>query len=260
MSNLEEVLQYCKDIKNKKILSCKWVKKSVDKFLNELQRQKDEDFPYFFDEEYFDKVVAFAELLYIPDLDKKLELMPWMKYIYANIWGWKYKTNPDKRRIRMAYAEVARKNSKTTSFLFPFILWDFATSPAAESYFISSTDKLAEKSFEEIKQIIRNTKGMENIDCYSSAITFGSKRIAFYGADAMNYDSVKPSLAIIDEYWCFNNNRPVTGMKYGQRARPNGLTCIISSAGTNISGPCYAQRQLTENILKGVTEQDDFLE
>lgn len=109
MSNLEEVLQYCKDIKNKKILSCKWVKKSVDKFLNELQRQKDEDFPYFFDEEYFDKVVAFAELLYIPDLDKKLELMPWMKYIYANIWGWKYKTNPDKRRIRMAYAEVARK-------------------------------------------------------------------------------------------------------------------------------------------------------
>lgn len=134
----------------------------------------------------------------------------------------------------------------------------FATSNAAESYFISSTEKLAAKSFEEIRQVIKNTKGMEKVECYSSAILFGSKRISFYGADSLNYDSVKPSLAVIDEYWCYPNNKPVTGMKYGQRARKNGLTCIITSAGTNISGPCYAQRELTENILKGVTEQDDF--
>lgn len=258
MTNLEEVFQYCKDIKNKKIPSNTWTKKAVNKFLVEYQKQNDDDFSYFFDEAAFDKVVSFAELLYIPDLEKTLKLLPYMKFIYANIWGWKYKSNPDKRRIRMAYIEIARKNSKTTSFLFPFILYDFATTPAAESYFISSTEKLADKSFEEITQIIKNTKGMEKIDCYSSAITFNSKRIGFYGADAMNYDSVKPSLAVIDEYWCYPNNKPVTGMKYGMRARPNGLVCIITSAGTNISGPCYAQRQLTENILKGVTEQDDF--
>lgn len=256
--NLEQVFKYCRDIKNKKIISNKWVKKSVEKFLTEYKKQEDEDFPYFFDEGAFDKAVSFAELLYIPDLEKTLELLPYMKFIYANIWGWKYKSDPNKRRIRMAYIEIARKNSKTTSFLFPFILYDFATTPAAESYFISSTDKLAEKSFDELKQIIKNTKGMENIDCYSSAITFGSKRISFYGAESLNYDSVKPSLAVIDEYWCYPNNKPVTGMKYGMRARQNGLVCIITSAGTNISGPCYAQRQLTENILKGVTEQDDF--
>ena len=112
--NLEQVFKYCRDIKNKKIISNKWVKKAVEKFLTEYKKQEDEDFQYFFDEGAFDKAVSFAELLYIPDLEKTLELLPYMKFIYANIWGWKYKSDPNKRRIRMAYIEIARKNSKTT--------------------------------------------------------------------------------------------------------------------------------------------------
>lgn len=258
MTNIEIAIKYCKDVQNRKIVACKWVKLTTKKFLEEYSKKDDDDFPYYFNTKTLDQLVSFAQHLFIPDLNKTLELMPWMIFIYAAVWGWYWKSQPDKRRIRMCYIEVARKNSKTTSFLFPWLLYDFATSNAAESYFISSTDKLAEKSFDEITQIIRNTKGMEKIDCYSSAITYNAKRIGFYGADAMNYDSVKPSIAIIDEYWCYRDNRPVTGMKYGMRARLNGLVCIITSAGTNIAGPCYARRQLTENILKGATEQDDF--
>lgn len=40
MTNFEEVLQYCKDIKNKKIVSNKWTKKAVEKFLSELKNRK----------------------------------------------------------------------------------------------------------------------------------------------------------------------------------------------------------------------------
>ena len=178
--NYKEIIQYCNDIKSNKILSGEYTKKAVKRFLDDMKKSKEEGYPYFFDEKAFNDVIEFAQSLIIPDINKPLQLLPFQKFIYANIWAWKYKDNPERRRFRTAYIEIARKNSKTTSFLFPFILYDFLSTNAAESYFVSATRDQSLKSFTELSEIIKQTPELKDaINCYSGAITFNLSRLSF---------------------------------------------------------------------------------
>ena len=131
-SHKDEVLSYCKVV-----LSCVYTKKAVKRFLSDVKRKDDESFLYDFVPEQADKVINFAETLFIPDMNKRLELLSWHKFVYYNLFGFYLKADKTKRRFRQAYVEVARKNSKTTSLLFPIILYDFMYAPAAESFFVS---------------------------------------------------------------------------------------------------------------------------
>jgi phage terminase large subunit-like protein len=105
-NHLKEVIKYCNDIIRGKILSGVYTKKAVKRFLSDLKRQNDEDFLYEFNEDKFIEVVEFAESLIIPDIDtadKKLKLLPWMKFIYANLYGFIFKIEPERRRFRSGY-------------------------------------------------------------------------------------------------------------------------------------------------------------
>ena len=161
-----EVEKYCSDILKGNIKSGTYTKKAVQRFISDLKRQKEESFDYTFHPERADEVIDFAESLDIPDIegdDKKLKLLPWMKFTYYNIWGWRHKLDESKRRFRAAYIEVARKNSKTTSILFPFILWDFLETDAAESYFVSKDGLQASKAYKELLYIIKSNKDLKSV-------------------------------------------------------------------------------------------------
>ena len=143
-THLKEAMTYCTGIDRGKILSGIYAKKAVKRFIGELEKQSCQSWPYQFVPKKAEEVIEFAESLTIPDIeteDKKLQLLPWMKFVYYNLFGWYYKDEPDRRRFRSGYIEVARKNSKTTSLLFPIILYDFLNTEAAESYFVTKDEE-----------------------------------------------------------------------------------------------------------------------
>jgi phage terminase large subunit-like protein len=258
----KEVKKYCNDIIKNKILSGMYTKKSVKRFLSDLERQKDEDFLYEFKPELADEAIEFAETLTIPDInteDKKLKLLPWMQFIYYNLYGWVYKSEPERRRFRSGYIEVARKNSKTTSLLFPIILYDFLTTDSAESYFVSKDEKQSYKCFNELKHIIKADKDLNKaINETVSAITYQHSRIAFFSSESGGIDSYKNSCSVIDEYHDYDNDKVVTAFRYGGRARKNNLTLIITSAGLNLSGPCYAENEKAKKVLNNILTDDTY--
>ena len=164
MDNQKEILAYCHDIINGKILSGTYCKKAVKRFLTDLKRSETEEgYPYFMDWQAANDVIDFAECLHIPDINANLKLFPFQKFLYANVWGWKFKDNKERRRFRTCFIEIARKNSKTTSLLFPFILYDALTTNAAESYFVSATGEQAEKSFAELSNLIKETADLKDL-------------------------------------------------------------------------------------------------
>lgn len=257
--NYKEIIQYCNDIKSNKILSGEYTKKAVKRFLDDMKKSKEEGYPYFFDEKAFNDVIEFAQSLIIPDINKPLQLLSFQKFIYANIWAWKYKDNPERRRFRTAYIEIARKNSKTTSFLFPFILYDFLSTNAAESYFVSATRDQSLKSFTELSEIIKQTPELKDaINCYSGAITFNLSRISFFSSETTALDSYKNSFSVVDEFHNYDNDKVITAFRYGSRARLNGTVCIITSAGNDISKPCYAENRKAKSILNGTLTDDSY--
>lgn len=260
MDNKKEILDYCKDITKGKILSGMYCKKAIKRFLSDLKRSETEEgYPYFMDWEAANDVINFAECLNIPDINGKLKLFPFQKFLYANVWGWKYKDNKERRRFRTCFIEIARKNSKTTSLLFPFILYDALTTNAAESYFVSATGEQAGKSFAELTNLINETPDLKAImKCYSGAITYNNSRITFFSSESKGKDSYKNSFSVIDEFHSYDNDKVVTAFRYGSRARLNGTVCIITSAGKDTNSPCYNEVLKTRNVLDGALNDDSY--
>jgi phage terminase large subunit-like protein len=255
----KDVTQYCDDIKSGKIQSGQYTKKAIKRFLSDIKCVKDEGFLYELIPQKADEIIDFAENLYIPDINRKLELLPWMKFIYYNLFGWVHKLDNNRRRFRSGYIEVARKNSKTTSILFPIILYDFLTTNAAESYFVSADEKLSYKTFQEILSIIREDKELSKIiNDTISAITYENNRIMFFSAESKATDGYKPSCTVIDEFHNFDRDKVVSSFILGGRARPNNLVLIITSAGLNLSGPCYAENEKAKKLLNGVLTDETY--
>jgi phage terminase large subunit-like protein len=261
-NHYKELEIYCDNIIKNKILSGIYTKKAVKRFLTDLKSQKDDGFPFLFIPERAEEVINFAESLIVSDIDtkdKKLKLLPWHKFIYYNLFGWYYKDDNTRRRFRFGYVEVGRKNSKTTSLLFPIILYDFLTTPAAESYLASKDGIHAEKTFKEIKRIVKSDSRLkEKISETISALTYKDSRIAFFSSESVSTDGYKNSISVIDEFHSFDSDKIITSFRYGTRTRKNGLLLIITSAGLDISGPCYAENEKAKKILNGILTDETY--
>ena len=68
-------------------------------------------------------------------------------------------------------------------------------------------------------------------------------------------DGASPSCAIVDEYHEHKTDELYETMKTGMGARSQPLMLVITTAGSDISGPCFLH-QRTGKILDGVIEND----
>jgi phage terminase large subunit-like protein len=258
----KDVYDYCNDILSGTILSGLYTKKAIERFIREYTKQQEGNYEYIFIPKLANEVINFAESLFIPDIDKKLQLLPWHKFIYYNLYGWVHKNDTSKKRFRSGYVECARKNSKTSSLLFPIILWDFRQTKAAESFFVSKSEKQVQKTFQEMKMILQETFNIDKrkIVMTESGIRKDDSFIKFFSSGSRDIDQYKNSCSVIDEYHDFDNKgeKIVTSFRYGSRARKNSLLFIITSAGTDIAGPCYAECEKAKKLLNCVINDDTY--
>jgi phage terminase large subunit-like protein len=71
-------------------------------------------------------------------------------------------------------------------------------------------------------------------------------------------DGSSPHAAIVDEYHEHDSDHMVDTMKTGMGAREQPLLSIITTAGSNMGGPCYEKRRDVIRILEG-QEQDETI-
>lgn len=265
MRNYKQIAeQYVADITSGKIAAGVYTKKAIQRFKNDLKRSQDADFLYFMDWDAVEIVCSFAESLKPSDLNgKTIQLLPWQIFCFANLEGWRFKAEPDRKRFRMAYIEVNRKNGKTTGILLPLILFNFIKYKASESYIVSSRDDLAEKTFKEIRDIVQADENLEELlDCRSLAITFKDinekSRLGFFCDGGKDADGFRPRFFCLDEYHAFQNDKMLSSMQYGMRSKKDAQGVMITTADTDINRPCYEQNLKSKRILNGTQMQDDF--
>ena len=249
------VLNYCKDIKQEKIKSCVYIKLAIKRFESMLKKAPA---GYIANWGKLTEVINFAESLFIPDINKNLCLLPWQVFAYAGIYLFTKKENDNAFLTQIAYIEVARKNSKTTSILFPAILYNFLATENAESYFFSGDEKQAKKTFEEITQIVKQSKELNSVcKCWSSSIVFKNSRISFFTSGTKKIDSYKNSFAVLDEYHEYLTDKPLQASLQGMRARKQGgQVLIITTAGLNVTLPCYYESMEAKSMLQGINKND----
>ena len=123
---LEKAKQYARDCISGKEITTFEVKKQCEWFLEDLEKQNNEYYPYFFDTDFLItvegilKLLNFARGLHVQGKSIYEGLQNFQCFFLANIFGWRYKTDKKKYRYREVDLFIPRKNAK--SFLAGLII------------------------------------------------------------------------------------------------------------------------------------------
>lgn len=104
--------QYCFNVLDGKIVAGYNIQLACFRHLRDLQRQGDEDFPYVYSIEAFNRFLKFLSLVpNVDDLSQKLEPMDWQYFIFAQLFAW-YDSD-DVPRFSNIIISIARSQGKT---------------------------------------------------------------------------------------------------------------------------------------------------
>lgn len=265
--------QYARDVVDGRILACRWVRLACQRHLADIERDA-EAWRYTWNPELespdgkpyrpADRACMFIELL--PHIKgdwaaraERILLQPWQVFIVASIFGW-IDRNTKRRRFRIADLFVPRKNAKSTmaAGIGLYMLaadWEFG----AEVYSGATTEKQAGEVFKPARLMAERTPDFRQrfgVSVRASQISIDENNSKFEPIIGKPGDGASPSCAVIDEYHEHATEDLYDTMRTGMGARSQPLTLIITTAGDDVSGPCYAHQEDLQNVLLGLIEDD----
>ena len=265
--------QYARDVVAGRIVACKWVRLACQRHLDDLQRSLD-GWRYAWNpqlvtaegKEYrpADRACMFIELL--PHIKgdwaarhERIRLGPWQVFVIASIFGW-VDGETKKRRFRVADLFVPRKNAKSTlaSGIGLYLLTadgEFG----AEVYSGATSEDQAGEVFNPAKLMARRTPELcarFGVVVRESNISVPDTNSKFEPVIGQPGDGASPSCAIVDEYHEHPTEALYDTMRTGMGARSQPLMLVITTAGDDIAGPCYAHQEELQQILEGALEDE----
>ena len=240
---------------------------AVERQLRDLQCQRTDDFPYYWDEdEAIRRCNFYAHLRHCKGefAGRPIILEGWQAFIVAVIFGWKRCDNGYRRFIR-ADVETARKNGKTTlaSGVGIEMMSQVENEPGAEVYAAAVDRNQAKLCWDGAKQIIQSSTALSEIfKCYQFSIVDMRMASSFkpLSKDTQNKDGLNPSCGICDERHAWKNNDIYELLRTGMGSRRQPLLFSITTAGLDKSLPYFDDLQRMKAILDGqVCDEQQFV-
>ena len=263
------VKDYAEKVINGEILAGKKVILAAKRFIDDLARQEDDDFEYYFDNERANKVIGFMEILPDPKTMQAYPLADFQRFIIGNMYGWWRKDDNSKRRFRKGMLSMARKNGKSILIsgvaLYEFLL---GNSPAfSRQIFCTANDKKqANIVFTMIKKRLNSLRSRDgdtkrgtkvvrdeirNLDDYSY--------VRALSKDTGTVDGFEPHIGILDEYAASKTTEMMELLESGQALLDNSMIMIISTAGFDLNAPMHTvEYPYATKVLKGDIVDDTY--
>lgn len=255
---------YAEGVADDPARASKWVRLAARRYLDDLARETDDAFAFRFDALRAFRACAFVESL--PHVKggwaarrERLRLAPWQIWITCALFGWVRK-DTGRRRYRRALILVPRKNGKS-AWAAALGLYMLAGDGehGAEVYAGATSEKQALEVFRPAGMMAKKTPRLLDrfgLEVNAKAIVSVETGSRFEPVIGKPGDGASPSCAIIDEYHEHEDDTLVETMRTGQGARDEPLLLMISTAGDNIGGPCYAAMKDAESMLDGAARDD----
>lgn len=268
MTPTESAIDYARRVVAGEVPAGKYVRLACKRFLADLKRKR---WPYEYRPELADRAVRFMEKM--PHVKgrwaakkERLELQPWARFIECNLFGW-VSRETGLRRFRESYEEIPRKNGKSTRVAARGIYLFAADGEAgAEVYSGATTEKQALEVFRPAWQMVQRMDGLRRRFGIEQAGNPKNPGPMYVLEDMSRFETLigkpgdgsSPHAAIVDEYHEHDTDHMVDAMQTGMGAREQPLLSIITTAGSNLGGPCYEKRRDVIRILEG-TEKDETI-
>lgn len=256
--------RYARDVVSGKIDACEFVRSACKRHLDDLARESDRSFHYKFDKEKADSTCFFIERQrHVKGIwaGKEIVLEPWQQFIICCLFGWVRKRD-GLRRFRQAYVEVPRKNAKsTTAAAIGHKMFAADFEAGAEVYSGATTEKQAWEVFRPARLMAKQNGPYR--ECFGIEVNAKSLVVVGNGSRFEPIvgnpgDGASPHLAIHDEFHEHKTSEQSDAMGTGMGARTQPLQLWITTAGTNLSGPCYQKRSHVVNVLAGNAIDDEL--
>lgn len=257
---------YARDVIDGKIPACKWVLAACKRHFADKQKSAGKTYKYRFDRAKAERICDFAERL--PHVkgkwaqhSEKIKLEPWQCFGLAVPFGWVHKST-GLRRFRRVFKLVPRKNAKSTEAALVGNYMLVADGEAgAEVYAGATTQEQAFEVFRPAKQMIDKSPEFQarfGVLAGARSIIQLQTNSFFKPLIGKPGDGASPHCAITDEYHEHPDDEQVDTMRTGMGARQQPMQFIISTAGDNISGPCFMMQEDCKKVLDGLVEDDEL--
>jgi phage terminase large subunit-like protein len=250
---------YAFDVVKKHRLAGKYEILACQRFIDDLQAHPD----HVYDVQKAERACMFIEKM--PHTkgrwaarSQTIELEGWQCFVVCNLYGWVDENGM--RRFREAYLKIPRKNGKSTLCAgIGHFMFSMDGEYGAEIYSGATNLKQAWEVFGPARQMAVMQSGY----AHSKKIEIGAKNIHIISKNAKFEpligspgDGANPSCAIVDEYHEHKSNDLVETMQTGMGAREQPLMIKITTAGSEMSGPCYDAELEAIKILEKVYDDE----
>ena len=244
-------------------------KLAYQRHLTDLQRQHDGDYPYYFDEAAGNRHAKFMEKL--PHTKgtwrgNLLVLENHQLFLHTTLFGWKRKDD-NLRRFNKVFWMLPRKSGKSLAAAGIGLYMAFCDNePGAEVYAGAQTEKQAMCVFEPAYAMCKLNPDL--VEAFGLTLT-GTQRnpTSVYRSEDMSRfepvvgkasDGQSPHAALIDEYHEAQTSALYDSMSTGMGARSQPLLCVITTAGVDISSPCYEMFENATKVIQGTLIEDNL--
>lgn len=267
---LEKSEKYAKNCISGKEITTFEVKKQCEWFLEDIEKQNNDYYPYYFDTKQIEiiegvlKLLNFATGLHIVGKSVYEGLEDFQAFFIANVFGWRYKSDSRKFRYREVDLFIPRKNSKTFLAALIIIILMLTEDEYSEFYSICLDRDLAGEVKKAISQILNASPSV--LEYFNIPKTLSGRMEctlthSFYQprtAEANRNNSIRPSAFIADEYGAMKDNANVEAMRSGQLSVRNPLMFKLTTAYAEDKSIMLDELEYLKKFYKGL-EADDRL-
>lgn len=261
----DRATEYAREVVAGKVFCGKLHRLACARHLNDLKRQRTEDFPYYYDEEAAARVLDFAETLTIAEgtKPKPVRLIPTQVFDFSMLFGWK-KVQGDYRRFRRSYLSMARQNGKSffNGILGTYIA-GFSGYQYGKIFTVATRKRQARIAYEEMKKFIEADPDLSDLfaikDYKSTIIATNTKcEIAALSRESGLEDGHRSVFCSCDEIHQHKDGGVYKALLNGQRSLPEALLSMITTRGFDLNSFCYEIDSYCRDILNGTSRADDF--
>lgn len=258
--------KYERDVLSGRVPACGWIVKACKRNAGDVKRSSSKAWPYRFDAEKAAKVCRFVGKLSHTKgrwaaKGERIKLEPWQVWLTFCIFGWVHKKS-GMRRFRRAFLLIPRKNGKSLlAAAWGLYMLCADGEHGAEVYSGATSEKQAWEVFRPMR--LMALKNPDLLAHFGLAVNASNLHISANASRAEPIigdpgDGSSPSCAIHDEYHEHDTDTQVDTMVTGMGAREQPLQIIVTTAGDNLAGPCYAMQLDVQNVLDAITENDEM--
>lgn len=261
----DRVTQHALAVVNGGVASGRLHRLACQRHLKDLERQKTDAFPYYYEEAAAAEVLNYAETLTVSEGYEKtpVKLIPEQAFDIGCTFGWK-KCSNHKRRFRRRYKSVARQNGKTfENGIMGTYVAGFGGYYEGKLFTVATKHRQAKLAWDEMRKFIKVDPDLEEyfqVKEYISMIraTETNCTIEALSKESGLDDGFRSIFSSIDEIHQHRDNKIYKALYNGTRALPETLVSMITTRGDKLNSFCKEMDDYCIKILEGVATSEDF--